>query len=95
MTDQSKPAPLDRPEPRVCRLLARAQMDGAVREPGYVFTLAAGERGPHKAIVASNADGMAWRRASPQIPDELGWQMPEKFTPVMRDEPLFEEIEVD
>jgi hypothetical protein len=30
------------------RLLAHAQLDGEVRQAGYVFTLAEGERGPHK-----------------------------------------------
>lgn len=35
--------------PQRCRLLARAEIDGAIREPGYVFTLADGERGPHRA----------------------------------------------
>ncbi len=43
------------PQPQRCRLLQRAQMHGAVREPGYVFTLAPGERGPHKTVLASNA----------------------------------------
>lgn len=32
------------------RLLARAEIDGAIREPGYVFTLAEGERGPHRPL---------------------------------------------
>jgi hypothetical protein len=35
------------------RLLARAQIDGEVREPGYVFTLAEGESGPQKTVVWS------------------------------------------
>ena len=43
------------------RLLARAQLDGEVRQPGYLFTLAEGARGPHRTVVASNAAGMAWR----------------------------------
>jgi hypothetical protein len=79
------------------RLLARAQMHGEVRDPGYVFTLAEGERGPHKTIVASNARGMAWRREhSPHelklIPAGYGWTMPDEYTPTMRDEPLYEEV---
>jgi hypothetical protein len=57
----------------------RAQMDGEVREPGYVFTLAEGERGPHKTMVASNDRGMALTT-------------PDEYTPMMRDEPLYEEI---
>ena len=52
---------------RLYRLLARAQMHGEVRQPGYVFTLAEGERGPHKTAVASNAGGMAWRAST--LPD--------------------------
>jgi hypothetical protein len=44
-------------------LLAKAQLDGEVRQPGYVFTLAEGERGPHRAAVASNIGGMAWRHS--------------------------------
>jgi hypothetical protein len=41
-------------------LLARAQIDGEVRQPGYVFTLAEGERSPHRTVVASNiGDGLA------------------------------------
>lgn len=31
------------------RLLGRAQMHGEIREPGYEFTLADGERGPYRA----------------------------------------------
>jgi hypothetical protein len=46
------------------RLLARAQIDGEVREPGYVFTLADGELGPHKTMVSTNTGGMAWRQFS-------------------------------
>jgi hypothetical protein len=61
------------------RLLARAQLDGEVREPGYVFTLAEGERGPFKTVVASN-DGAA---ASEALDDS---------TPRMRDEPLYEPV---
>jgi hypothetical protein len=82
---------------RLYRLLARAQMHGEVRQPGYVFTLADGERGPHKTVVASNAGGMAWRLNLPPealaaIPPGYGWAMPEQYEPMMRDEPLFEEI---
>jgi hypothetical protein len=71
------------------RLLARAQLDGEVRQPGYVFTLAQGERGPHRTVVASNAGGMAWRAST--LPDG-GWAMPDEFMPATRDEPLFEEV---
>jgi hypothetical protein len=78
------------------RLLARAQLDGEVRQPGYVFTLADGERGPHKAVVASNAAGMAWRQSKELTPADAGWpagwSMPDDHSPSMRDEPLFEEI---
>jgi hypothetical protein len=81
------------------RLLARAQMDGAVRDPGYVFTLAEGARGPHRTVVASNAGGMAWRQAKELTPADTGWPagwaMPDEHEPTMRDEPLFEEIKED
>jgi hypothetical protein len=36
------------------RLLTRAQMNGAVRDPGYIFELAEGELGPHRTVLASN-----------------------------------------
>lgn len=36
------------------RLLARAEIDGAIRDPGYIFTLADGVLGPHRTVVASN-----------------------------------------
>lgn len=36
------------------RLLARAEIDGALRDPGYIFTLADGVLGPHRTVVASN-----------------------------------------
>lgn len=32
------------------RLTARAEMHGEVRDPGYVFTLQDGEKGPHRAV---------------------------------------------
>lgn len=38
------------------RLLARAEIDGAIREPGYVFTLADGEMGPHRTLQNLEAD---------------------------------------
>jgi hypothetical protein len=87
------------PPPRRYRLLARAQLDGAVREPGYILTLAEGERGPHRNVVASNAGGMAWRHAKEITPTDegwpAGWAMPDEHEPMMRDEPLFEEIKED
>jgi len=86
------------PRLRRCRLLARAQLDGDVREPGYIFTLAEGQLGPHKTMVASNDGGMAWRRHQPphelkQLPDGYGWTMPDEYTPAMLDAPLYEEVE--
>lgn len=32
------------------RLLGRAQMDGEVRDAGYIFTLADGQQGPMRAV---------------------------------------------
>jgi hypothetical protein len=79
------------------RLLARAQIDGEVRHPGYVFTLKDGERGPHRTVVASCAGGMAWRHAKELTPADkewpAGWIMPEE--PMMRDEPLYEPVASD
>jgi hypothetical protein len=37
------------------RLTARAQMHGEVREPGYVFTLEDGVKGPHRTVRADDA----------------------------------------
>jgi hypothetical protein len=60
------------------RLLARAEMHGAIREPGYVFTLAEGEIGPHRTVVASDHGA--------QITDHMN------ATQDMVDVPLYEEI---
>ena len=40
------------------KLLAKAQIDGAVRDIGYIFTLPAGVRGPHRSIWS--IDDGAW-----------------------------------
>jgi len=37
-----------------CRLLARAQISGEVRDPGFEFELADGEVGPSRTIVAAH-----------------------------------------
>jgi hypothetical protein len=76
------------------RLKTRALMHGAVQEPGYIFTLKDGERGPCRTVVASCAGGMAWRHARELTPADkewpAGWIMPEE--PMMRDEPLYEPV---
>ena len=36
------------------RLLERAQIDGAVRDPGYVFELPEGVRGPHRSVITKH-----------------------------------------
>ena len=36
------------------KLLVRAEMRGAIREPGYVFTLEDGQLGPQRTVVASD-----------------------------------------
>lgn len=46
------------------RLTARAQFHGEVRDPGYVFTLADGELGPHKSVPKGAEDT--------QITDHIG-----------------------
>ena len=61
------------------RLLARAQMHGAIQEAGYVFTLAEGELGPHRTVVASNHGA--------QITDHMN------STQDLVDQPLYEEFE--
>lgn len=65
--------------PKRYRLLTRAQIHGAVRDPGYVFTLEDGELGPHRTSVASNHGA--------QIADHMDQQSP------LRDIPLYEEID--
>lgn len=60
------------------RLLARAELDGAIREPGYIFTLADGEIGPHRTVVASDHGA--------QITDHMN------ATQEMVDIPLYEEV---
>lgn len=59
------------------RLTARAQMHGEVREPGYIFTLADGETGPHRTVSA---------REGVNIVDHLGSESQ------MVDEPLYVEL---
>ena len=75
MTEEAK-ATEARPVKRY-RLLTKAQIHGAVREPGYVFTLAEGERGPHRTVVASNHGA--------QITDHINTAQE------LRDVPLYEE----
>ena len=62
------------------RLLTRAQLHGAVREPGYVFTLKDGELGPHRTVVASNHGA--------QITDHMNEDSSQK----LKDVPLYEEF---
>lgn len=61
------------------RLLVRAQMHGALRDPGYVFSLAEGELGPHRTVRASN----------------IGAQLCDHMSEAadMMDVPLYEEID--
>lgn len=51
---QSAESNMDKPvlQPKYYALTARAEIDGAVREPGYVFTLEDGKLGPHRTIGA-------------------------------------------
>lgn len=71
------PARDERPRQKRYRLLGRAEMNGAVREPGYEFSLPEGQLGPHRTVVSSNHGA--------QIADDL------KTTLV--DHPLYEEID--
>lgn len=60
------------------RLTARAEIHGAIRDPGYVFTLKDGELGPHRTVSGSNHGA--------QLVDHIA-QSPELI-----DVPLYEEI---
>jgi hypothetical protein len=78
------------------RLLARAQMHGAIREPGYIFTLAEGELGPHRTVVSTNLGGVAWRKFSEP------WLLPPEARPIdtyeddpMLDVPLYDPVNDD
>lgn len=63
------------------RLKTRAEINGAIREPGYIFTLADGELGPHRTVVASNHGA--------QITDHMNSEQ------ALLDEPLYEEVKED
>jgi hypothetical protein len=60
------------------RLLARSELHGAIREPGFIFELAEGEKGPHRTVVASDHGA--------QITDHLN------TTETLTDVPLYEEV---
>jgi hypothetical protein len=60
-----------------CRLLVRAQMNGALCEPGHEFYLADGERGPHQTVVDRHERLDIKNDASRIVPDYV-------------DEPLYE-----
>lgn len=60
------------------RLLARAELDGAIRDPGYIFTLADGVLGPHRTVKATNKGA--------QITDHMNMEE------ALVDEPLYNEI---
>jgi hypothetical protein len=51
------------------RLLGRAEMNGAIREPGYVFELPDGVLGPHRTVIARH-DGASLAAGVPQGVDE-------------------------
>jgi hypothetical protein len=63
------------------RLLARAFMDGGLREAGHIFTLGEGELGPHRTVIhgADSVHMENQRDADREIPKA-------------RDEPLYEEL---
>lgn len=60
------------------RLLARAELHGAIRDPGFVFTLADGEVGPRRTVVASDHGA--------QITDHMN------ASESLVDVPLYEEV---
>ena len=67
--------------PKHYRLTTRAQMHGEIREPGYVFTLAEGEIGPHRTVSAGAPEA--------QIADHIGG------AGELRDVPLYTELSDD
>lgn len=72
------------------RLLARAEIDGAVREPGYIFTLPKGPDGkeilgPHRTVEHS-VDRLDFRDGS---------AVNNRVQGKMRDVPLYEEVPDD
>lgn len=64
------------------RLTARAEMNGTVREPGFIFALEDGVLGPHRTVVGSNHGA--------QIADHMN-----QDAPSLVDVPLYEEIDED
>ncbi len=62
------------------RLTARAQMDGELRDPGYVFTLPEGVKGPHRAVSAQPGANIA---------DRINGDAP------VVDEPLYRELSAE
>jgi hypothetical protein len=73
-------------EPKRYRLLERAEMNGALRDPGYIFTLSVDKDGieipgPHRTVVASNHGA--------QITDHIGGEQN------LTDVPLYEEVKDD
>lgn len=81
---------------KLYRLLARAQMHGEVRGPGYVFAREDGERGPHKPMVITNVGGTAWRQFSePELLPPDARPMHTAEDDPTRDEPLYELVETN
>ena len=83
MSEESKDLVVFKDEPETkpakrYRLLTRAEMHGAIRDPGYVFSLKDGELGPHRTVVASNHGA--------QITDHMN------ATQELVDMPLYEEF---
>jgi hypothetical protein len=73
--------------PQQCRLLARAQVDGEVKPPGYLFTLPDGERGPYKTRIAADVDLGAVFDQAEKVADYF-----KAIADGRWDEPLFEVI---
>lgn len=69
------------PAPKRYRLLTRAFMHGALREPGHIFTLAEGEVGPHRTVI-HGAD----------VVHQEGDRDADREVPAAKDVPLYEEV---
>ena len=62
------------------QLLVRAQINGALCEPGHIFTLPDGVKGPHRTVVADNKGAQIADHDRPDRPQRL------------IDEPLYIEV---
>jgi hypothetical protein len=92
MTDETR-VDEAKTEARRFRLTTRAVIAGAVREPGFVFSLAEGELGPHRTVVASNhgaqiVDHIEQQQRLEDVPLYEPFEEPQEKLPAEESEPL-------